>query len=282
MSNDIQEIVKEDPSGDHSLAHRPDEMSFLEHLEELRWRIIKGIIGIVVGVAIAYTFSHFIINDILLGPTKSSFFMYHVFGIHSETLHLQSRRLPGQFFTYWGTLFVVGAIIGAPAFIYEIWAFVQPALERSTKIKTFLNTLFITFFFILGVAFCYLVLIPFALHFFNSFRISNNIQNLFDINHYFSSISMWILACGVIFELPVMSYFMSKFGVLTPEILKKYWKYAVIASFILAAFLTPPDPFSQVMVAIPLALLYILSIYVSKIAVRKRKKEQEKAFGRSE
>lgn len=280
MANDNQEIVKEKSPNGHHLAQKPDEMSFLEHLEELRWSIIKGFIGIIIGMIIAYIFNDFLINTILLGPTKSSFFMYNVLGIHSQTLLFQSRRLPGQFFTFWGTIFVVGAIIGAPLFIYEIWTFVEPAFEKSTKIKTVLNSLFITFFFILGVCFCYLILIPFALHFFNSFRISNNIKNLFDINHYFSSISMWILACGAIFELPVLSYFLSKFGIITPQMLKKYWKYAIVIAFILAAFLTPPDPFSQIMVAVPLVLLYFLSIYVSKLAVRKREKEKEKALGR--
>lgn len=282
MANDQQEIVKKDQTKETLPAQGPDEMSFLEHLEELRWNIIKGFVGIVLGMIVAYIFNDFIINTVLLGPTKSGFFMYDVLGIHSQTLLLQSRRLPGQFFTFWGTIFVVGAIIGAPIFIYQIWSFIQPALERTTKTKTFINTLFITFFFILGVCFCYLILIPSALHFFNSFRISNNIQNLFDINHYFSSISMWILACGSIFELPVLSYFLSKFGVLTPDILKKYWKYAIIIAFILGAFLTPPDPFSQIMVAVPLCLLYILSIYVSKFAVRMREREKEKALGRED
>src|SRR5699024_2176014 len=101
---------------------------------------------------------------------------------------------------------------------------------------------------------------------------------LFDINHYFSSISMWILACGSIFELPVLSYFLSKFGVLTPEILKKYWKYAIVIAVILAAFLTPPDPFSKTMVAIPLVILYLISIVVCKLDLLSLEKENEKAL----
>jgi sec-independent protein translocase protein TatC len=281
MANDQQEVIKKKPSGNNHPAHLPDEMSFLDHLEELRWRIIKGCIGIVVGIVIAYIFSDFLINQVLFGPTKSSFFMYHLFGIHAHTLSFQSRRLQGQFFTYWGMLFVIGAIIGAPFFIYELWAFIVPAIERSTKLKTLLHTLFITFFFVLGVCFCYLILIPLALHFFSSFQISSNIKNLFDINAYFSTVAMWIFSCGVVFELPVFSYYLSKFGIITPALLKKYWKYAVVLAFILAAFLTPPDPVSQIIVAIPLILLYILAIYVSKVAVRKREKEKAKAMGRS-
>jgi sec-independent protein translocase protein TatC len=271
--------MKEPSSGAEAPLRRSDEMSFLDHLEELRWRIIKGVIGMVIGILIAFIFSHFLISEVLLGPTHTDFFMYKFFGISAKTLHLQSRRLPGQFFAYWGTLIVVGCIIGAPLFIYQLWAFIEPAFEKASKWKTQLNTLFITFFFILGVSFAYCILVPFALQFFVHFTISNNVQNLFDINAYFSAMSMWILSCGLVFQLPVISYFLSKFGVITPELLKKYWRHSIVVCFILAAFLTPPDPISQLIVAIPLILLYGLSIYVSKLGVRKRKKAMKRAMG---
>jgi sec-independent protein translocase protein TatC len=253
-------------------------MSFLDHLEELRWRILKGLAGVLGGVIIAFIFSDFFINEFILGPAKEDFFMYQIMPIDAIGLELISRRLPGQFFTYWGTLIIIGGIIGAPFFIYQLWAFIEPALESGEKIKTFLNSMFITFFFFLGVSFGYLILVPFAVQFFTQFVIADFINNEFDINEYFTSVAIWTLACGVIFQVPVISWFLSKIGLVTPEGMKKFRRHAIIGALILSAFLTPPDPVSQIMIAVPLIFLYQLAILLSRIANRKRKKEMEAAF----
>ena len=126
---------------------RTDQMSFLEHLEELRWRLIKGMIGVVIGVIGAFIFSDFIIDTLLLGPTRATFFMYDIIRVDAIDLTLQSRKLPGQFFTYWGMLFISGFIIGSPLFFFQIWAFIAPALEKQERWKTILTAFFITFFF---------------------------------------------------------------------------------------------------------------------------------------
>ncbi|MDX1671780.1 MAG: twin-arginine translocase subunit TatC [Balneolaceae bacterium] len=274
---DERQIMTQDPPAAQPVD-RTAQMSFLEHLEELRWRIIKGLAGVGVGVIIAIIFGDFLVNKVMLGPTRSDFFVYTWLGIDAIDLVLQSRKLPGQFFTYWGTLIVAGGVIGAPIFFYQMWAFVEPAMESSEKMKTGLHTLFITSFFFAGIAFGYFVLVPFALQFFSQFQISEVIHNDFDINEYFTSMSMWVLACGIIFQLPVASYFLSKFGLLTPEFLKQYRRHAIVICFILSAILTPPDPVSQILIAIPLILLYQLGIWISKIGVRKRKKELDKAM----
>lgn len=258
---------------------RTANMSFLDHLEELRWRIIKGLAGIGAGIVIAFFFGDFLVDKVMLGPTKSDFLVYNFLGIDAIDLTIQSRKLPGQFFTYWGTLIVFGGILGSPVFFYQMWAFVEPAMEKAEKWKTFGHTVFITFFFLLGVAFGYFILVPFALQFFSQFQISDAIHNDFDINEYFSSLTMWVLSCGVVFQLPVLSYFLSKFGLLTPEFLRQYRRHAIIFCFILSAFLTPPDPVSQVLIAIPLILLFQLSVWVSRLGVRQRNKELERAFG---
>lgn len=274
--------MEKNPPAAKSPKDRTKDMAFLDHLEELRWHIIKGLGGIGIGVIIAFIFGDFFLDKVMLGPTNSDFIVYKLLGIDAVDLTLQSRKLPGQFFTYWGTLIVLGGIIGSPIFFYQLWAFIVPALESAEKWKTRGHTLFITFFFLLGVAFGYFVLVPFALQFFTQFQISTAIHNDFDINEYFSSLTMWVLSCGVIFQLPVMSYFLSKFGLLTPEFLRKYRRHAIIFCFILSAFLTPPDPVSQILIAVPLILLFQLSVWVSKIAVRKRKKELDKALGDTE
>lgn len=274
-----RETMTKNPPAAKMPEDRTSDMAFLDHLEELRWRIIKGLGGIGIGMVIAFIFGNFFIDKVMLGPTDADFIVYQLLGIDAIDLTLQSRKLPGQFFTYWGTLIVIGGIIGSPVFFYQLWAFIEPALERTEKWKTRGNTAFITFFFLLGVAFGYFVLVPFALQFFTQFQISTAIHNDFDINEYFSSVTMWVLSCGIIFQLPVLSYFLSKFGLLTPEFLKKYRRHAIIFCFILSAFLTPPDPVSQVLIAIPLILLFQLAVWMSKIAVRKRKQELDKAFG---
>lgn len=277
-----RQIMKKEVPKAPKPKDRTSEMSFLDHLEELRWRIIKGMGGVLFGVVIAFFFSDFFVNEVLLGPTKSTFFMYDIIRIDAIDLTLQSRKLPGQFFTFWGVLFIVGFIIGSPILFYQLWSFVEPALERSTKSKTFISTFFITLFFLFGVSFGYLILVPFALQFFTQFQISDVIRNDFDINAYFSSLTTWVISCGMIFQIPILSYSLSKIGILTPEILRKFRRHAIVASLILAAFLTPPDPISQVLIGIPLVVLYEFSIVISRFAMRQRDKDLAKTFAEND
>lgn len=267
-----------DPPKAQAPADRTSDMSFLEHLEELRWRLIKGLAGLAIGMIIAVFFSDFLVNKVMLGPARGDFIVYKILGIEAIDLTLQSRKLPGQFFTYWGTLILMGAIIGSPILFYQLWAFVEPALESAEKWKSRFHSLFITFFFLAGVCFGYFILVPFALQFFSQFQISDVIHNDFDINEYFSSLSMWVISCGIIFQLPVVSYFLSKFGLLSPEFLRKYRRHSIVACFIISAFLTPPDPISQIIIGVPLILLYQLSIWVSKKGVQQREKELKRAL----
>lgn len=271
--------MKKDPPKAPEPEDRTSTMSFLDHLEELRWRIIKGIGGVLFGVFIAFFFSDFLINTILLGPSKADFFMYNFIGMDAVDLTLQSRRLPGQFFAYWGVLFIIGFVIGSPIFFYQLWSFIEPAFEKTTRKKTILSAFFITLCFLIGVSFGYLILVPFALQFFTQFQISDVIRNDFDISNYFSLFTTWVLSCGLIFQIPVFSYSLSKIGLLTPELLRKLRRHAIVACLILAAFLTPPDPISQILIGIPLVLLYELSIWISKIAVRQRAKILNSALG---
>lgn len=250
-----------------------DNMSFLDHLEELRWRIIKGLGGVVLGMIIAFIYSDFLIDTVLLGPVYADFFVYKFVGLEAVDVSLQNRRLPGQFFTYWGTLIVIGFIIGSPLFIYQLWKFIEPALESPGRKKTRWTAFVIVFLFLLGVSFGYLVLVPFAVQFFAQFQLSDSVRNDIDITAYFSAVTMWVIACGIIFQLPMISYTLSKFGILTPEFMIKYRKLAIVMCFVLAAFITPPDPVSQFLIGIPLILLYQLGIYISKVVNRNRDRE---------
>lgn len=276
--SDERQIMPPRPPKARMPEDRTKEMSFLEHLEELRWHLLKGLGGFAVGIAIAAFFADFLVDRMILGPTRADFIIYHWLGIDAVDLTIQSRKLPGQFFTYYGTIIIAGAVIGSPIFFYQIWAFVEPALERSSKWKTYLHTFFIAFFFLLGIAFGYFLLVPFALQFFAQFQISDVIRNDFDINEYFTSLTMWVVSCGIIFQLPMVSYFLSKIGLLTPEFLKKYRRHAIVGCFMISAVLTPPDPVSQVLIAIPLILLYQFSIIVSRFGMKRRQKEFDRAM----
>lgn len=265
-----RQIMDANPPEAKAPENNLGEMSFLDHLEEFRWRIFKGLAGLGIGVIIALIFSDFIMDQVLLGPAHSSFFVYDWLGINAVDLSLQNRRLPGQFFTYWGTILVVGAFLGSPVFFYQFWAFLTPAFSEEEKKGTRFTVFNITLLFIAGVLFGYLILTPFALQFFNQFYISDVVRNDFDINAYFSSLTMWTLACGLVFQLPMASYILSKIGILTPEFLIKYRKHAIIVCFIMAAFITPPDPISQFLIGIPLIFLYQFAIYVSRVTNRRR------------
>jgi len=257
-------------------------MSFLDHLEELRWRILKGLIGVGLGIVVAFIFSDFFIQQFILGPARADFFMYQIMPLNAVDLSLISRRLPGQFFTYWGTLIIIGGIIGSPILFYQLWAFIEPALGSGRKMKTVLNALFINFFFLLGISFGYFILVPFAVQFFTQFIIDPVISNEFDINEYFTSVALWTLSCGILFQIPVISYFLSKVGIVTPEGMRKYRRHAIVGALVLSAILTPPDPVSQLMIALPLVLLYQFSILLSRLAHRRRKKELDAALGGSD
>jgi sec-independent protein translocase protein TatC len=254
------------------------EMSFLDHLEELRWRIWKGLGGLLVMTVACSFFADWIIQTLLLGPTHKEFFMYRVFGIASIDVVLQNRNPTGQFFAYWGTIFSVGLILGSPVIVWQLWKFIEPGLYPNEKTGLRFSAVFATFFFVLGITFGYLVLTPLALQFFANFSISDQIVNEFDISKYFGMVVMWCFGVGMLFELPVVIYFLAKMGVVTEALLRSGRRYAIIINLVIAALLTPPDPISQVIVAIPLLGLYELSIHICAFVERRREKELKAAL----
>lgn len=254
----------------------PDEqgvMPFLDHLEELRWTLIKGGIGVLITTILCAFFSNWIVDQVLIGPTRTDFFMYDVLQMNPEELELLNRTITGQFFADLGTIIVVGVIAGSPIVVYYMWKFLEPALYPQEKEGMRFAAVFATFFFLLGVSFGYFILTPLALQFFAQYTLSEQIINQFDIMTYFSMVSFWAIGTGLLFELPVVVYFLSKVGIITPEAMRTYRKYALLVVLGIAAFLTPPDPVSQVIVALPLLGLYELSIYISHWVNRRRRRE---------
>lgn len=254
------------------------EMSFLDHLEEFRWSLLKGLGGVLVAVVACAFFSPWIIDTLLMGPAKADFFMYDVLGLEAETLDLQNRTITGQFFAHVGTIVAAGIVIGSPIFVYFIWKFIEPGLYPDERQGLRFSAVFATFFFMLGITFGYVIITPVGLHFFANYIISDQITNIFDITKYFSMVTWWAFGTGILFELPVVVFFLTKLGVVTPELMRTSRKYALIGVLILGALFTPPDPVSQMLVAFPLMLLYEGSIYVSAWSLRRRQRAIEKAL----
>ncbi|MCJ7813221.1 twin-arginine translocase subunit TatC [bacterium] len=241
------------------------EMPFLDHLEELRWRILKSLISIVLCTFVASPFTASMLrlltlpNDHLKQPAKLIFL-----------------KPTGMFMIRMEVAVAGGIIISFPIIFYQFWQFVAPGLLSKEK-KYFLPTLFFTTFcFLAGALFCYTVLIPVILPFLFSMG-TETIEATININEYMSFVLRLIVASGLIFELPILSYYLSRIGIITPTFLRKYRRHSIVFIFIFAAIITPPDPFSQTLLAIPLLLLYEISIWVSMIGYRK-KKVSDKAF----
>jgi sec-independent protein translocase protein TatC len=234
-------------------AHEEKEMGFLEHLEELRWRLIKAVIGVVVGGIVAGIFIDQIMN-FLLSPAKNT----------TPPLELINLKPYGQLVLYMEVVIVCGIILSIPNIFYQVWKFIEPGLMPSERKYISWIVVFSSMCFLGGIAFAYFVMLPTALKFFAAFgtqAITNNIA----VDEYFSFVISVMLAAGIVFELPMVSFFLSKLGILTPKFMRKYRKHAIVIILLLAGILTPsPDITSQLLLGIPLLILYEISIIISK------------------
>jgi sec-independent protein translocase protein TatC len=233
------------------------EMTFLEHLEELRWRLIYSIIGVGAGALICWIFINIIIDKVLLTPARQAGVL------------LQNLKPFGQLMLYFEVAMVGGLIISLPNIFYQLWKFISPALKKSERRHISAIVVFSSLCFLIGIVFAYFVMLPMSLKFAAQFG-STQIKNIFAIDEYMSIIISIMLGSGVVFELPMISFFLTKIGILTPAFMRKYRRHAIVLIFIVAAFLTPsPDPVSQLILAAPLILLYEISIIISKLARKK-------------
>lgn len=263
-------------------------MSFLDHLEELRWMLVRSSIAIVIAAAIAFTFSDFIFDTIIFGPKKGDFVTYQFFCDLANRFDLdksfcnkqlpfeiQNRTMDGQLSVMIWTSITAGFIIAFPFILWEIWKFIRPALYNNERkyAKLFIFTTSVLFF--LGVAFGYFVLVPLSINFLANLQISVEVQNQIDINSYISLVKTTSLATGLIFELPIIIFFLAQLGLITDTFLKEYRKYAYVLILIVAAIVTPPDVVSQLIVSIPMVILYEVSIFIARVITR-RNLEKEK------
>ena len=261
----------------------PNEMSFLDHLEDLRWHILRSFLAIVFFGSIAFIFKDFIFNKIIFGPKSVDFLTYKTlcelsnffglndsFCINEMPFRIQSRTMAGQFSAHIWTSIASGFIISFPYVLYQFWSFISPGLYQNEK-KYARGFIFISsLLFFIGVLFGYYVICPLSINFLGNYTVSEEIFNDFDLSSYIGLVRASVLASGLIFELPIIIYFLTKIGLVTPEILVKYRKFALVGVLVLAAVITPPDVASQIIVAIPIVILYQISIYISKIVIKKK------------
>lgn len=268
----------------------PDEMSFLDHLEVLRWHLIRSTLAIVIVACVAFMFKGFIFDTILFGPKNMDFPTYRFFcsiatyfGVTSEfcgeslPFTIQSRLMAGQFSAHIWTSIWAGIIIGFPYILFEVWRFISPGLYENERkhSRGFILTASLLFF--IGVLFGYYIVAPLSINFLGTYQVSSEVLNEIDLASYVGTVRSSVIACGIMFELPIVIYFLTKVGLVTPEILKKYRKMALVIVLVLSAVITPPDVTSQIVVAIPVLILYQISIYISKMVVkREAKKEKER------
>ena len=234
------------------------EMGFLDHLEELRWRLVRSLLAIIVGSIIAFGNIDTILN-ILLQPTK----------VTTKPINLQVLTVQGMFLIKWFISLIAGFIIALPYLIYQSWKFIAPGLLVNEKKYVFPIVFFGFTSFIMGVLFGYFVIIPYSLEFFSGIG-NEDVNNNFSIQYYFSFLIWLLMGTGLIFQLPVISLILSSIGILTPSFMRHYRRHSMIAILIVSSFITPPDPVSMLIMSFPLALLYEASIGVSWIVTRKR------------
>ena len=237
------------------MNNQSPEMPFWDHLEELRWRLIKSIIAILIGAGFSYAYSD-IIMYWLINPTESL----------SIDLNLQVLKITSMFTVKLSVALFGGMILGLPVILYQFWRFISPAFEDKYGVAVIFTVLFSSAFFLLGMSFAYFVIIPFSLVFFTSLTAETiDVAYNFTLEGYLMYILWLIFGCGLLFQLPVISIFFTKIGILTPAFLREYRKFAVVVFLILGAVLTPPDPVSQILIVVPLIILYEFSILISKL-----------------
>lgn len=260
------------------------EMSFLAHLEELRWHLVRSALAIVTIAIVAFIFMGSIFDHFILAHLKSDFVTYRGFcsmfssiGIKTDFCNitfpdeLQSIQMMSQLMNaIWSSL-VLGFIISFPYVLWEFWRFIAPGLHEN-EIKKSRGFIWVSsFLFFMGSLFSFFVIIPISVFFFFSFQVSESVQNNFTLGSYISLFTNTMLGVSIMFELPVIIYFLTKIGLVTPTGLKKYRKHALVGVLILSAVITPPDVASQIIVSIPILILYEISIVVSRRVIKKQK-----------
>lgn len=264
-------------------------MSFLDHLEALRWHILRSVSAVLVFSIAAFIAKDFVFGVLILGPSKVDFFTYKILCDLGNSLALpglcinelpftiQSRQMTGQFSMHMTSSFVVGLIAAFPYLFYEIWRFISPGLYPKERNAARGAVFFVSCLFLSGAGFGYYVLSPLSINFLANYQLDPSITNEFDITSYVSTLSMLVLASALMFQLPVVVYFLSMSGLVTSKMLKAYRKHSLVVILIVSAIITPPDVISQLLISMPILILYEVGIWIA-LRLEKRRAIKEAAF----
>jgi len=256
-------------------------MSFLEHLEVLRWHLVRSAIVIGLFTIVAFVFKSILFDDIILAQKDSDFWTYKLFCKFSNLIgrgdalcmddikfQLSSIAMGSQFTIHIVTSIIAAFIISFPYILFEIWRFIGPALKKSERKYARALVFSGSILFILGILFGYYFISPLSVQFLGNYRVSESILIRPTLESFISVITTITLACGLVFQLPLLVYFLTKLGLLTPEFMKKYRKHSLVVTLVLSAIITPPDISSQILLTVPLLVLYEFSIYISKMVTK--------------
>lgn len=263
-----------------------EEMSFLEHLEELRWHLVRSSVAVVAGAVFCFIKAEFIVDKILFAPKHPEFFTNRAFGwvartfnspdlaINTQPFNIVNYDMAGQFTTNLSIAMIGGIVIAIPYIFWEFWSFIKPALYEKERKHASGAVFYSSSLFLIGVLFGYYLIVPLSTHFFGSYRVSAEVPNLINLNSFISAVTTIMLGSGIVFELPIIIYFLSKVGLISFGFLIRYRKHAYVLLLFLAAIITPPDVFSMLVVSGPLILLYELGVFLSKRIEKNRKNEE--------
>lgn len=261
------------------------EMSFLDHLEELRWHVIRSVIAVLLFSIGAFIAVDFVFDTIVFGPARTDFWTFRMLCRLGELVDsaalcidqldfkIQSRKMTGQFTMHITSSFAIGIIAAFPYIFWEFWRFVSPGLMMNERAISRGAVFSVSVLFAAGVSFGYFIMAPLAVSFLAGYQVSTLVSNEFDITSYVSTLTTLVLGSGLLFQLPIVVFFLSKIGIVTPELMRQYRRHAIVVILILGAVFTPPDPLSQVLIAFPLFGLYQFSIFIS-VRVHKKMDRQ--------
>lgn len=261
-------------------------MSFLDHLEQLRWHLLRSVSAILVFMVLAFLSKGFVFGQVILGPSKVDFITYRLLCQLSDMLSIpalcidklpfiiQSRQMTGQFSMHITSSLVVGLIVAFPYVFWEVWKFISPGLYSKERNAARGAVFFVSLLFFLGASFGYFILSPLSINFLSNYQLDPSIANEFDITSYVSTLTMLVIASAVMFQLPVVIYFLTQAGLVSSTMLKTYRRHAIVVILVLSAVITPPDVISQVLIAMPILVLYETGIFIAKRLERKRREEE--------